>query len=257
MKQTSLASLLPMLQGPMASSFDAVAAVADGTRARARSISANKEDTDGAQDGYRNQQSPSFEAVSALMMLSTSNKKPTPKPKKQPKAEAKQQWTRKKVPSAFNLFYQYKVHRIRTDPDESSHDYSPLPGLEDMSPNDPLLNKSEQEITRYRKEVIEKALSQCVDQKNEYKQKLPEVAAQQFARGFVDMGKFMSKEWAKQDKATKSIFTQISKERKAKQDKAVFDAYRAASRRYAFPSLNVLDNRSMPLERHGNLSLGR
>ena len=140
--------------------------------------------------------------------------------------------------SAYNLFFQY--HRIKLLQLSSAQapapaasadvDSSSLPGLENVDSNSSLLSATEQEIRRHRKQTIERTLD---DSPFNAKDKQRSHKKTHGSMTFLEMSSYMSRKWKDADENTKSIFRQISNERKARHQKLEFDLYKARSQKFA------------------------
>ncbi|KAL7462951.1 hypothetical protein ACHAXS_003326 [Conticribra weissflogii] len=134
--------------------------------------------------------------------------------------------------SAYNLFFQYNRIKLLASLDNdglsnlSKPDSTPPPGLEYVDSKSPLQFTSEPEIRRYRKQIIESTIDNSPFND-------PSMKAGYGSMTFLEMSKYMSKEWKGSDETTKSIFRQISNERKAKHQKQQFDLYKKSAERFS------------------------
>jgi len=134
--------------------------------------------------------------------------------------------------SAYNLFFQYNRIKLLASLDNdglsnlAEPDSAPLPGLEHVDSNACLLATSQPEIRRYRKQVIEGTIDNSPFND-------PGMKAGHGSMTFLEMSNYMSKKWKFSDEITKSIFRQISNERKAKHQKLQFDLYKKSAERFS------------------------
>ncbi len=132
--------------------------------------------------------------------------------------------------SAYNLFFQYNRIKLLASQDNDNSetllktDSAPLPGLEDVEGN-LTLSASEAEIRKYRKKVIESTIHGSFNDLS--------MKANHGSMTFLEMSNYMSKKWKNADETTKSIFRQISNERKAKRQKLQFDSYKKSAERFS------------------------
>lgn len=135
--------------------------------------------------------------------------------------------------SAYNLFFQYKRIKLLASQNQdhdglvtlSEPDFAPLPGLEDVKSNSHILLASDAEIRKYRKKVIESTIDESFND--------PCMKVGHGSMSFLEMSNYMSKKWKSADETTKSIFRQISNERKAKRRKLQFDSYKKSAERFS------------------------
>jgi len=153
--------------------------------------------------------------------------------------------------SAYNLFFQYNRIKLLASLDNdglsnlAEPDSAPLPGLEHVDSNACLLATSQPEIRRYRKQVIEGTIDNSPFND-------PGMKAGHGSMTFLEMSNYMSKKWNDADETTKSIFQELSSDRKAKAQKLEFDLYRKSAQKFALntkPSVsaNMATSSSMPI----------
>ncbi|KAL7469853.1 hypothetical protein ACHAXS_010113 [Conticribra weissflogii] len=133
--------------------------------------------------------------------------------------------------SAYNLFFQYNRIKLlapqNIDPDNLEKPYSaPHLGPENVEDNFPLQSTSQQEIRMHRKRIIESTIDNSPFND-------PSTKANHGSMTFLEMSNYMSKKWKNADETTKSIFRQISNERKAKRQKLQFDSYKKSAERFS------------------------
>mmetsp|Transcript_29747 Transcript_29747/g.62582 ORF Transcript_29747/g.62582 Transcript_29747/m.62582 type:complete len:341 (+) Transcript_29747:79-1101(+) len=155
--------------------------------------------------------------------------------------------------SAYNLFFQYNRIKLLEStegkvvaPPDSEPSFPA--GLENTERDSPLLSAPEEDVRRHRIQVIEHTLDSSPYSSKEKRNK----KSSQGSMTFLEMSNYMSKKWNDADETTKSIFQELSSDRKAKAQKIEFDLYRKSAQKFALntkPSVsaNMATSSSMPI----------
>ncbi len=143
--------------------------------------------------------------------------------------------------SAYNLFFQYnriKLHeatngKVVAPPESIS---SAPPGLEHIDSDSMLFSAPDHEIRRHRKQAIEHTLDNSpFGTKGKRSKKIS-----QGSMTFLEMSNYMSKIWNDADETTKSIFQELSSERKAKAQRLEFNLYKKSAEKFALDAKSAM-----------------